>query len=283
MLYKDQINDHLIRYSSRAAYVNSSFIETDSGLIIIDTMLLPRDGKELEKIKKEYNKKVKFIINSHWHSDHCYGNRFLVDSDTEIIAHKDFLETLKLEKNVINPSRQSIVNHKNLRFPTKTICENYEFMLENEDFSLIHHPGHSNDSISIFWKNRKIIFTGDTVLNSNDNHYAVPYFFWGNSSDLICSLENIVEVDPELIVTGHGKPVKIDKIEQDITYLSNLIKFSKQLYKATYSYEEFVDVLMKEVKPEIMLNGISRSDFWVPDMHNLNLKKMAKEIIESNC
>ncbi|PID27707.1 MAG: hypothetical protein CSB55_07925 [Candidatus Cloacimonadota bacterium] len=280
MLFEDKINNDMIRYSSKYVYVNSSFIETKSNLIIIDTMLFPRDGKELAEKKKAYNKDVRFIINTHWHSDHCYGNRFLADEKSEIIAHKDHLKTLAREKNVIKPDRKSFVKQKNLRYPDITFDKKYDLECEGEKFKLFSLPGHSDDSIGIFWVGEKILFAGDTVLNSNDGHYSVPYFFWGNSSEMLISLKNILQINSQLIIPGHGMPVKPDKIKKDVLYLKNLKLSAKELYRESYSEEEFFAILKKEITPEKLLPEFKRSDFWVPRMHELNLKKTASEFID---
>ena len=112
MLTINKISDNITLFSG-TSFVNSVLIEFEKFLIVIDTMLLPKDSKELSLLIKKKNKPIKYILNTHWHSDHCYGNRFIKDENTLIIAHKRFLETITAEKNTLYPNHKKFINKSN--------------------------------------------------------------------------------------------------------------------------------------------------------------------------
>ena len=53
---------------------NSIFLDTDSGLILVDTGRHPAHGDKLLAYAKERGRPIRAIFNTHWHLDHTTGN-----------------------------------------------------------------------------------------------------------------------------------------------------------------------------------------------------------------
>src|SRR3954452_19392546 len=54
---------------------NAVVLTTDDGVLVIDTRQHPRDGQDLvDRIRKITDKPIKWVINSHFHGDHHFGN-----------------------------------------------------------------------------------------------------------------------------------------------------------------------------------------------------------------
>lgn len=259
-----ELNPHVTILQAKNSLLNATVIENRDSLLVIDTLLLPKDSKELYDFCLSKNKPVKYIINTHWHSDHCYGNRFFDSFNPIIIAHQSFWNTINREKNVIAPDRPNIINKKLLRLPNITFTE----QLELTDFQLIitHSPGHSDDSTRIYSSQHNITWTGDNVLNSNDEKIAIPYFYWGNGQELLQELNNLVSTNPKTIIPGHGLPCDKLKLAKDIIYLQNiLLKHSKNPSLSS----ELAHISLEECYPT------NEGDvFWVEKMHLLNLQKL---------
>ena len=76
---------------------NVAFLVTDEGVILIDDKYDQDHDAILAQVKTITDKPVKYVFNTHYHSDHSGGNaKFL--SSAEIISHKN--------------SRTNIVEHK---------------------------------------------------------------------------------------------------------------------------------------------------------------------------
>ncbi|MEO7726553.1 MAG: MBL fold metallo-hydrolase, partial [Burkholderiales bacterium] len=69
---------------------NSAFLVTADGVLVIDTRQHPAHGRDLlERIAKITDKPVKWVINTHAHGDHYYGNPAFKAAGATIIAHRD--------------------------------------------------------------------------------------------------------------------------------------------------------------------------------------------------
>ncbi len=259
-----EINELITILQAKNSFLNSTVIENRDSLLVIDSLLLPKDSKELYEFCLAKNKAVKYIVNTHWHSDHCYGNRFFDSFNPLIIAHQSYWNTIEKEKNIIAPEKVNIINKKLLRCPNITFSDR----LEIADFDLVisHAPGHSDDSTRIYSSKYNIYWTGDNVLNSNDNKIAIPYFYWGNAQELLAELESLDKHNPETIIPGHGLACDKSKIEKDIIYLQNLLlKHSKT---GSLSCQES-SITLRECYP-----ANNNDLFWVEKMHLLNLQKL---------
>ena len=266
MLKITEISDKVILFTG-TSQVNSTLIEYEDFLIVVDTMLLPKDSKELSSLIRKKNKPVKYILNTHWHSDHCYGNRFVKDENTIIIAHNNFMKTITAEKNVLHPKHKSAVENVNFRFPNLTFGEKM-IIKEEPQLHFIYSPGHSYDSSFVFIPKNKIVIAGDTVLNSDNKKIAIPYFYWGNPEQMLLSLEKIMSLKPEIILPGHGNPTNSDKVEQDILYLKNLIQ---KYQKMAVDLQSKKNLILSESD---LIPNTNPDDFWVHKMHTMNIKKM---------
>ncbi len=259
-----EISPKVTLLQAKNSFLNSTVIEGEKSLLIIDTLLLPKDSKELYQFCLTKNKPVKYIINTHWHSDHCYGNRFFDSFSPLIIAQNYFLNTIESEKNVIAPNKANIINKDLLRFPNITFSK--EIRIPEFDLIITHAPGHSYDSTRIYSTEEDLYWTGDNLLNSNDNKIAIPYFFWGDPDAHLRELKNLAKEKPRKIIPGHGLPCGLEKLEKDIIYIQNLL----------FNFSKIPSQCEAGQLPSIRESYPSQKDeeFWVEKMHDLNLQKL---------
>lgn len=69
------------------------------------------------------------------------------------------------------------------------------------DFKVLHTPGHSPGSISLYWPEKKALFVGDLVFKGGIGRTDLP---GGNGSLLKKSVQRLRELEIEWILPGHG-------------------------------------------------------------------------------
>lgn len=66
--------------AKQRSYANAGFVIGDDGVIVIDTLTGEEAGRHLlEDFRKLTNLPVKFVLNTHYHSDHVAGNKVFTD------------------------------------------------------------------------------------------------------------------------------------------------------------------------------------------------------------
>ncbi len=69
---------------------------------------------------------------------------------------------------------------------------------------VIHTPGHSPGSVSLYWHEKKALFTGDVVFKQGVGRTDLP---GGNGEILKESIKRLSHLDVEEMLPGHGEIV----------------------------------------------------------------------------
>lgn len=72
---------------------NSGFIVGDDGVLVIDAMMVASQVRlYMEEIRKVTDKPIRYVVNTHHHVDHSFGNQFYLPA--EIVSHRGCREAL---------------------------------------------------------------------------------------------------------------------------------------------------------------------------------------------
>ena len=148
------------------------YLQTNCYIISIDDECLVIDpGDEYEKIKEVIgNKKVIGTIITHYHFDHV-----------GCINHFDNIYDINNLKEEINK-------------------------IDKFTFEVIYTPGHTNDSICIYFKDYNIMFVGDFLFKNGIGRTDLG----GNEIDMHNSIEKISKYKKNIIIyPGHGDSSKL--------------------------------------------------------------------------
>jgi len=222
-----------------------AILDAGTGLIVIDTWASPVSAKKASAIiRKIFNKPVTYVINTHHHWDHTFGNQ--VFTGAEIIGHKHCAEDMKtsyksaddrkheLDKALKGTDYQSIqsyiqeVQHSIrqnfvLTPPTKLVNEKEILILGNLKVILYHAPGlHTRSNLIIYIPEIGLLFT-----RREFQHDSLPVFEVGiELPALIKNLEEILASGKPIkyIIPGHGDPIANPDLKVPLAYLQALQK-----------------------------------------------------------
>jgi len=197
-MLKERVADDIYVFTSEL-YVKgmAGAIFTSQGVAVIDTLLFPEETSELlDLVRRKSRSKVLYVINTHSHSDHVYGN-YLFEG-AEVIAHELCRQTLqKHGEEGLNEAKERILElaEVQLRLPSITFTKELTLRLGNKTLRLMHRPGNTPDSIVVYIREDKVLFAGDTVM-------PVPYIVDGDRLELMESLRAIGKLTMDNIVQG---------------------------------------------------------------------------------
>ncbi|MEY9979593.1 MBL fold metallo-hydrolase [Lysinibacillus sp. RC79] len=255
----------------QGAWSNAGIIDLGDELLIFDSLSTPSAGEELRRQAESLiGKKVKYLINSHYHGDHVFGNQ--VFSDTTIIStyvteklckEKNKIEDYEKEKQDMN---QYLLQLKNQIDSTEdtiikaSLINQYEEMSKVLDDlyqlqivlpSLLFEEkltitgsdrtvelyclggGHSPSDTFMYLPKEKIAFMGD--LATEDLH--VPIY---NPEEFLTILQRVKQIDISKIVPGHGNVADLTLCDTLIDYLSFITHRAKEAIQHKLSLEDFI-------------------------------------------
>jgi len=181
-------------------FSNGLMLET--GLrVLVDTGF---GASRIEAIKTAG--KVDVIVNTHFHIDHAYGNKFFPEA--KIWAHALDAPALRSPEQF-----RAYTGCPGIRefpdFPGGPPAQIVDRELVDGDvldfgdlvLQVIHTPGHTPGHISLFEPKAGILFSGDIDLS--------PFGPWygnmrSNLQEFRRSIKRLIELNPKMIVTGHS-------------------------------------------------------------------------------
>jgi hydroxyacylglutathione hydrolase len=162
--------------------------EMKDAIIIDPGFDSPSEAEQIFNYAKEKKLNVKFIVDTHGHSDHVGGNKILKKKFNVPVC--------------IHAYDADIINNSARETPPANILLNDEDVLRFGDATLkvMHTPGHTPGSICLLGE--KMVFTGDTLFAGGIGRTD---FAGGSDRDMEESLKKLLRLPDSLVVyPGHG-------------------------------------------------------------------------------
>lgn len=273
MLRERVADDIYVFTSDLYAQVMAGVIFTSQGVVVIDTLLFPQETDELLHLVRRRSKNgVRYVINTHSHSDHVYGN-YLFEG-AKVIAHQLCRQALeKHGERDLDAAREQIpdLSEVQLRLPSVTFTKELTLRLGNKTLRLMHTPGTTPDSIVVHVREDKVLFAGDTVM-------PVPYIIDGDRLELMESLRRIGKLSLDNIVQGHGGVILRGEVKgtlrSSIAYLEIIHEKVREKVEAGAPRDELRKIGVERCgKSRIPLDGL------VQDLHQANLMALYDQLI----
>ncbi len=189
--------------------LKSAWVETTNCYVIQDeetkeTMVIDPAG-ELEKITVMLDileAKLKYIYLTHCHADHIGAAARLHEKyGGKILIHRNGAQNLESDETVLSEyiGADKIILEADSRIDDEDLLH-----IGNIEFNVLHTPGHTNCSTSLYCKEHKMIFSGDTIFRGAWGRTDLPT---SNFEDIIKSISEKIMILPEdtIIYPGHGK------------------------------------------------------------------------------
>ena len=222
-----------------AGMANTGVIETEEGLVIFDLPIKQYGKKLFREIRAITSKKVKYIIYSHGHFDHCFAYEPFIEEINEkrwqmpqVIAHENCIKRFKKYKMLdryhdrlnkqqfasVGVGRQKIlVTAQETLEPTLIMRGDkpYTFKLSECTFELYHDIGETDDSIWLWVPEKKLICAGDLFVSSFPN-VGNPYKVQRYPKEWALAMEKMMAKNAEYLIPGHGPLIEADDKVRDV-------------------------------------------------------------------
>lgn len=180
---------------------------------VVDTM----NGEgDLLKVVKEITDLPVFVINTHGHGDHFFGNIYF----DKAYIHPDDLPLVRMF--TAFDGAETFFREKNRTLPPFTPIKGGDrFDLGGATLEIIEIPGHTPGGILVLLKEDRLLFTGDSI----NRHLWMQLEGCLPIPEYVKVLENLLYLknDADFILHGHAKGA------EPITLMDDLLKGLKEL------------------------------------------------------
>lgn len=141
---------------------------------------------------------VDLLIATHSHPDHLEGAETFLNRPVKMAMSRE-------EERYLLESGKSLFEMMGQSLPKMQIdfyLKEGELHFGKETFHIYPTPGHSPGSLSIYWPERKALFTGDTIFCEGIGRTD---FLEGDPARLMESIEKMSRLETEILLPGHGE------------------------------------------------------------------------------
>jgi cyclase len=252
---------------------NTAIIETDAGLVIVDTHSKPSAARViLERLRDITTKPVRYVVNTHFHWDHWHGNEVYPAAypDAEIVTNQLTREAMvkkglkrirdhvrqvpgeiaklradlaaagtpaqraKLEADLrLAQAYRAEVEGLKPALPTMVFEQTMKLYRRDREIHLLH-LGRAHTEGDVF-----VYLPKEKVVITGDAVIAwTPYMGDGYPEDWVTTLDRLAQLDFTHIIMGHGAPAGRDWLATFRAYIHDMVEGVREEVAAGATLEE---------------------------------------------
>jgi glyoxylase-like metal-dependent hydrolase (beta-lactamase superfamily II) len=234
---------------------NAGFVVTSDGVVVFDALGTPSLGWALlQEVREVTDKKIRYVVLSHYHADHIYGLQAFRDHtdalivaqersgeyrDNDEIADEKASQRLDQRRTALSPW---VDGNTRVVPPDLTFNQRVAIALGDRRLTLLYAgPAHSSSDIMMMVEPDGVLFAGDIVQNGR-----IPFM---NSDDVstvqwLHALDEVAKLDPKFIIPGHGRTST--EARQAIAFTRDYIQYLRdRMTAAVQNWTDF-DVAYRE-------------------------------------
>ncbi len=229
---------------------NAGIIVGDDSIVVIDTLISAKEAKRfIRDIRAITDKPAKYVINTHYHLDHAFGNSEFAKIGSTIISNINSRQSLiKSGKATLENAQgygltEDDMAGTEINYPDLTFQDRMQIDIGNEIVELIHlKHSHTDGDTLVYLPQKKILFAGDVLFT---NYH--PFIAEGDIENWIKGLDFILSMDVETIIPGHGPVSGKKDVEAMKEYLSVFDKKARELTSGSDDIEYITAEMMKSL------------------------------------
>ncbi len=247
-LSKVEIKVHKVQgtvYMLEGAGGNIGVSVGPDGIVVVDDQFAPLAQKIEAALRGITDRPVRFIVNTHWHSDHVGGNAYF-QRQGPILAHENVRRRMEAGGEIGGQLKVAPAPPEAL--PILTFDDRASIHLNGEEIRAVHFPsGHTDGDAVVFFARSNVVHMGDDFVT-----YGFPFIdldSGGSVKGMIAAVRKVMATVPAdaKVIPGHGR----------LSTVKDLGPYAAMLEEATARIQKGIDAgkTVEQLKREKVLAG----------------------------
>lgn len=251
---------------------NAGIIIGNDGVIVVDTLISAKEAKRFIKdIRAITDKPIRYVVNTHYHLDHVFGNSEFVKLGAVVIAQENDKKMMqKAAAVVLKNIAQYGLTAEDMAgtvpsYPTISYGDRMTIDIGGQQVELIHaRYSHTSGDTLVYLRDKKVIFAGDILFT---NYH--PFLGEGDIDQWAKELDDIRAMDVDTIIPGHGPLSGKKDLEDMKAYILLFDRKARELASGSSDVQAISAELKKVLPPR------PEGSFLIPK--NVEMKYVKKD------
>ena len=238
---------------------NISFVVGSLGVAVIDTGGSFKVGNQLrDAIKKVTDKPILYVINTHVHPDHIFGNAAFLQDKPQFVGHEKLATAMQLRKEAYEKLNLKYLGDdakgSEIVVPTLQVKAPMELDLGDRKLKITpYSKAHTNTDVSVIDSKTSTLFTGDLLFIER-----TPVLE-GDIKGLIAAIDELKTHPVQQVVPGHGSFTKdwVQALNNEQRYLNAVLTDIRANIKAGKSMSDAMNTVAAGEKDKWLLFDIA--------------------------
>jgi len=236
---------------------NIGFIVGKKGVAIIDSGGSLAVGQQLrEAIRKVTALPILYVINTHVHPDHIFGNAAFLADKPSFVGHYKLADAMERRREIYMRNNAAWLGKdaegSEMVKPTQPVQSTLDLDIGERSLLLTAHPtAHTNTDLTVLDKNTATLWSGDLLFIERTPSID------GDIKGWLEVIGKLRESQPKSIIPGHG-PVPAnwkEALENEQRYLETLLNDVRTSIKKGEPMESAMDTAAASEKDRWVLFG----------------------------
>lgn len=277
----EEVSDGIYKFQNN--FHNSLFMVTDEGVVLIDPINVDAAEWLKAELATRFNKQVTHVLYSHAHWDHAAGasvfdtatiisrvesianltpeaDRPLIgnaaaydDNGDGVLQQEELRGPLAGQFDAMNIQEDTVISgfelfmheYRDVLLPTQTFSSDVLSLSQGGRTVEMHHVGgnHATDLSYVYFPEERLVFVVDVISLGSLPFSTLPWF---SEDDLDATYQAVYDLDPKVVVTGHGPVGTVEDVKALKTYMAELQAGVEAGIAAGLSLEEIKATVLLE-------------------------------------
>ena len=211
---------------------NTGLIVGKEYAVVVDSLATFGMNQDfIKEIRKITDKPIRFLINTHHHGDHIWGNHFFPGAAIlcQTRCREESIKTGIADPKVLAAAFPGI-DFQGIRLTPANVTfeKKMTLYMDEREIQLIYcQPAHTVGDILVNLPQDKILFCGDLLF-----YYSTPLCLQGSFSGWMETLKTMSDLDPRIYVPGHGPACDQSGLRECLEYLRLVSDEGRKLFES---------------------------------------------------